>query len=126
MTILLNPAVLFNISEESFGEDFWNADREQKYPDFISNNSKYINVYFTMQKLKNVLQHFKNYSPSKNKNFAGMVKQLPSNAQQVILKVFNATWEAGVLPLSWKTTVIIPIAKLCKDPKSITSYRPIA
>ena len=60
-------------------------------------------------------KHAKNSSPSEDTIFAEMVKQLPSNAQEAILKVYNIIWEASVLPQSWKTSVIGFIAKPCKD-----------
>ena len=68
----------------------------------------------------------KNSSPGEDTIFADMVKKLPSIAQEALLKIYNGIWEADVLPPSWKTSVIVPIAKPGEYPKLRTSYRPIA
>ena len=109
-----------------FGQDFRDSANEREYPDFHTHNSEYYNIPFTMKELRHALQHTKNSSPGEDTIFAEMVKKLPSNAQEALLKIYNGIWEADVLPPSWKTSVIIPIAKPGKDPKLRSSYRPIA
>ena len=64
-----------------------------------------------MQKLRHVLQHTKNSIPGEDTIFADMVKNLLSNSQETLLKIYNGIWEANVLSLSLKKSVIAPIAK---------------
>ena len=78
-----------------------------------------------MQELRHAFQHTKNSSPSEDTIFADMVKKLPSNAQEALLKIYNGMWEADFLPPCWKTSVVIPIANPGKDHKVTTSYRHI-
>ena len=97
-----------------------------EYLNFHANNSEDYYVPFTMQEPRHALQHTKNSSPGEDTIFAEMLKKLKSNAQETLLKIYNGIWEADVLPPSWKTSVIVSIAKPGKDPKLRTSYRPIA
>ena len=55
-----------------------------------------------------------------------MLKQLPDNAEEFLLKIINKIWETGILPRSWKISLIVPVLKPKKDPSDPTSYRPIA
>ena len=112
-------------SEESFGQDFRDSANEREYPDFHTHNSEYYNIPFTMKELRHALQHTKNSSPGEDTIFAEMVKKLPSNAQEALLKIYNDIWEADFLLRFWRTAFIIPIAKPGKYPKLTTSYRPI-
>ena len=74
-----------------------------------------------MKELRHALRHEKNSSPGEDTIFADMVKKLSSNAQETLLKIYNGIWEADVLQSSWKTSVIISIAKPDKDPKLTTT-----
>ena len=49
-------------------------------------NSEYFNIPFTMKELRHALQHTKNSSPGEDTIFAEMVKNLPSNVQEALLK----------------------------------------
>ena len=42
------------------------------------------------------------------------------------MEIINEIWETGVMPKSWKLSLIIPAKKPGKDPFFATSYRPIA
>ena len=55
-----------------------------------------------------------------------MLKQLPSNMLDFLLKIFNKCWAESELPSVWKQAIIVPIHKLGKPPEDINSYRPIA
>ena len=55
-----------------------------------------------------------------------MLKHLPDEATKFLLKVLNKIWETGIIPESWKISIVIPVRKPNKDPFEPTSYRPIA
>ena len=38
----------------------------------------------------------------------------------------NASWTSGWCPQAWRTTTIVPFSKKEKDPKAVSSYRPIS
>ena len=74
-----------------------------------------------MQEVRHALQHTKNSILGENTVFADMVKQLPSIAQETLLKICHGIWEVDILPPSYKTSSIMPIAKPGKGHKLTTS-----
>ncbi|GIX84736.1 hypothetical protein CEXT_84141 [Caerostris extrusa] len=42
------------------------------------------------------------------------------------LRLAIEIWETGLVPAQWKRAVVIPILKKNKDPKQLSSYRPIS
>ena len=79
-----------------------------------------------MRELKYALENTNNSSPGEDSIRAEMIKRLPIKTQELLLKIYNGIWISGILPQSWKSSVIIPVSKPGKDPKSPKSYRPIA
>lgn len=65
-------------------------------------------------------------SPGEDGILYAMIRHLPSDAKEFLLKIINRIWETGILPRSWKISIIIPMQKPLKDPLQPTSYRPIA
>ena len=55
-----------------------------------------------------------------------MIIHLPASILSFLLIILNRCWHEGVLPSIWKTSVVVPIAKLDQNPSNLTSYRPIA
>ena len=55
-----------------------------------------------------------------------MLKHLPPNAVNTLLKTLNNIWFAGNFPPSWRTSTVIPITKPAKDASDPNNYRPIA
>ena len=55
-----------------------------------------------------------------------MLKHLPPNAVNTLLKTLNNIWFAGNFPPSWRTSTVIPIPKAAKDASDPNNYRPIA
>ena len=43
-----------------------------------------------------------------------------------LLEFYNRIWQTQTFPSDWANAITIPIHKPGKDPKSETSYRPIA
>jgi len=55
-----------------------------------------------------------------------MLKHLPPNAVNTLLRALNNIWFAGNFPPSWRTSTVIPIPKPTKDAFDPNNYRPIA
>jgi potassium voltage-gated channel Eag-related subfamily H protein 8 len=55
-----------------------------------------------------------------------MLKNVPRQSLEAILKLYNNIWAAGSLPKAWKHAIVLPFIKPGKDPTSPNSYRPIA
>ena len=54
-----------------------------------------------------------------------MLKHLPESAKG-LLQICNKIWDTGILPETWKISLIIPVKKPGKEASQTTSYRPIA
>ena len=52
------------------------------------------------------------------------LKPLPFRSMK--LRIFNQVWHTGILPYSWKESIVIPIPKQGKDSTNPENYRPIA
>ena len=54
------------------------------------------------------------------------LRHLGPVAMEALLRLLNLSWTMGQVPSAWRRAVIIPIPKAGKDPKLVTSHRPIA
>jgi len=100
-----------------------------KYNDFIQSveeTNNLLNVEFTKTELNNALKKTKNTAPGKDQIWYRMIGQLSEKSKDIILQLYNKIWEEGKLPLNWKESIIIPIAKPGKDHSNPENYRPIA
>ena len=55
-----------------------------------------------------------------------MLKNLPEEAKNILLILFNKSIKEGYNPKEWRKTSIIPIPKTGKYPSNSDSYRPIS
>src|SRR6218665_1583309 len=55
-----------------------------------------------------------------------ILAQLPHPSLLALLELFNRVWANGVLPVSWKNSIVVPILKPQKPAHEGSSYRPIA
>ena len=51
---------------------------------------------------------------------------LSPNCKDFILMLFNNIWQAGVIPVEWKISIIFPLSKPGKDPTNPENFRPIS
>ena len=94
--------------------------------DFGSNNDEPYNAPFTLRELTEALSSTEKTAPGEDDIIYEMLKHLSDHAKKFLLKIINKIWETGILPKSWKISIIIPVKKPGKDPNQATSYRPIA
>ena len=113
-------------SPNNYSEEFRKIRNSQIPINFTSNSSEEYNAYFTLGELHSALSSTEDSSPGEDGILYSMIRQLPTEAKLFLLKIINKIWETGVLPRSWKISIIIPVQKPFKDPFQPTSYRPIA
>lgn len=101
---------------------------EKTLPDFFtdctSNNN--LNNKFTLFELNQALDCKQNSAPGADTISYAMLKQLPENSKNELLRMINISWKRGEVPADWKIATIIPIKKPHKDKLDPQSYRPIS
>ena len=85
-----------------------------------------INLDISIEELKDAIQICHQSSPGPDEIHYQMIQNLPKEALNVTLQLFNLSWKKGRLPSSWKHSYICPIQKPGKDPCHVSSYRPIS
>ncbi len=68
----------------------------------------------------------KNSSPGPDGIPNILIKQLPTEGTETLLKIYNLTWTKNIFPKVWKTAIVVPIPKPGKDRSKSENYRPIA
>jgi ribonuclease HI len=97
------------------------------HPQFINpSTSLDINLPFTLTDLKRVISSTGNTSPGQDGVTYKMIRGLDDMSLYKLLDIFNGIWETGLLPPSWKHSIVVPIPKPGKEPTSASSYRPIS
>ena len=65
-------------------------------------------------------------SPGEYQIHEEFLKHAGKEARTSIRAWFQNIWETGIVPSLWKKTIVVPVLKTGKDPKSTASYRPIS
>ena len=65
-------------------------------------------------------------APGPDQVCAEHLQHLGPRARETLLHLINKTWTSGSIPVDWRRATIIPIPKAGKNPKDVSSYRPIA
>ena len=81
---------------------------------------------FTMKELNHALSDTSDTSPGPDGIHYQMIKNLPQNAKEYLLSIYNKFFDEGYFPDQWKQAIVIAIVKPGKDILYCTSYRPIA
>lgn len=84
------------------------------------------NVFFSLQELKRAIGKGRNTAPGMDSLYYEMYNNLSDLVPEELLSLMDEIWKQGKLPKTWKHAVIIRILKPGKDPRSPSSYRPIA
>ena len=125
----------FNISNKNRDFEFINNQKStvNSYLNDLSasrciiDGSSNLNKKLTIEELQSALREINtDSSPGQDKITFHMLQNLPEVDKLNLLEIFNESWSSGVLPSSWKHSIINPILKSNKDPSQIKSYRPIA
>ena len=82
---------------------------------------------FTLEDLKRVIDEAKNNkSAAENEIPYEFLKNLGTQAKNVLLHLYNRCWDGEGIPTKWRMVIIKPLLKDGKDPKDTVSYRPIS
>ena len=86
-----------------------------------------INDPLSMFELESAIRMSKiNSSPGEDGICYEMIKQIPRSCKETILTLLNRIWKEGIIPESWKHSIVLPILKPGKESTILNSYRPIA
>lgn len=99
---------------------------EDIHLNFESDNSEPYNQPITLDELKHALQCTKDTSPGPDNVTYSMIKHVPMEAAEHILKIFNKIFTENYFPPQWSESTIVPIPKPNKDHSNPLNYRPIA
>ncbi len=118
-------------SSENFTEQSKEIRKDvlKEYPDLMGKKvtgNNLLEVPFSMSELENAVRRMKQSASGMDGVSYSMMKHFSGNSMKVMLAFYNRIWMEGILPQSWKETLIIPIKKPGKDPSSSSNYRPIA
>ncbi|GIY94040.1 putative RNA-directed DNA polymerase from transposon BS [Caerostris extrusa] len=97
------------------------------FDDFISNINYKEDTPFTLEELRLAIEFQRvKKSPGADNIHVEFLKHMSDTVKNTLLCTFNRIWETGLVPAQWKRAVVIPILKKNKDPKQLSSYRPIS
>src|SRR6218665_3645724 len=102
--------------EEQYHQDL--HEDQSLAPDYST-----LNETFELQLLRIAIQRCKNStSPGEDGISYEILVKLPHLSLQALLKLYNLTWEKGLLPSSWKRAIVTPILKPNKPAHEHSSY----
>ena len=82
---------------------------------------------FTMPELKKAIARMRaRGAPGPDDIPPSFIKALGSTALNILLQLFNASFDNASIPQEWRNATIIPLLKLGKSPSSLSSYRPVS
>ncbi|KAH8029396.1 hypothetical protein HPB51_000181 [Rhipicephalus microplus] len=95
--------------------------------DASSEDTEPFNSPFTMLELEYALQHANTRSaPGADGVCVAHLRNMPLEYKHALLKEFNTVWDTGILPSTWKFSVVKPIPKPGKPPHTLSNLRPIS
>ena len=102
------------------------ARREPEAVNFATAEYTAYNEPFTIDELTYAISSLRSVSEGPDTVHNDMLRRLPTAAQEALLATFNALWEAGEFPETWRIATIIPILKPGKSGLDPLHYRPIS
>jgi ribonuclease HI len=114
---------LKNTLEDTYKDD--NQTRRQQNVPEDNNNNAY-NDTISLLELEQAISSCKGSSPGPDGIHYEMIKQLDIRGKMTILDLYNTIYDNGLVPKTWKHSLVIPIRKPGKDPRHPTNYRPIS
>ena len=88
----------------------------------------HINNNLTLSEIHKALREIKNKNSSAGSDVISnqLLINLPPNALDFLLRLFQKCWNSNTIPAIWKESIIVPIHKQGKPQSDIKNYRPIA
>jgi hypothetical protein len=72
-----------------------------------------------------LLRHLKNTAPGNDNIPVWVFKSCSLELAEVLAHIINSSFSSGVIPSSWRTSIITPISKV-SNPNNLTDFRPIS
>ena len=115
-------------SNDSYLPEFQNIRRnEESHPlIFVGRNQETYNDEISLPELHAALRTTKNTACGSDGIYYQMIKNLPVQTLQFLLRIFNNCWKERVFPSRWTQAILLPFLKPGKPPNEAGSYRPIA
>lgn len=88
------------------------------------NNFPELDSDFTLAELQFVMNKVKGKSPGPNGLSYAFFNCLSLVNKEILLHAYNRVWDSGDVPVDWKSSLIIPVAKILR-PISANDFRPI-
>ena len=113
-------------SPENYCPEFKEIREKPMVLDLSSEGDETYNMPYSIRELKEALTSVDSTAPGEDTMIYEMLIHLPKSAKDFLLKIINKIWDTGILPESWKISLIIPVKKPGKLATEPTSYRPIS
>jgi hypothetical protein len=84
-------------------------------------SARQISVY----EVERLLRHLKNTAPGNDNIPVWVLRSCSIELVEVIAHIINSSFSSGVIPSSWRTSIITPIPKV-SNPNNLTDFRPIS
>ena len=98
-------------SSRNYSPEFQNIRNSTVSLCFESPNYEAYNAEFSLRELREALSTCDSTAPGADNITYNMIKHLPEHAKIYLLKILNKIWETGIMPPSWKITIVVLIKK---------------
>lgn len=116
-------------SDENYDQSFIQYKHAREASDIIQHTGTErhpLNVPISINEMEDVLKNSKDSSPGPDNISYAFLKQLPDNAKQFLLKLYNKIYLSHQFPKAWAEAFIIPLLKPDKTKEHVSSYKPIS
>ena len=139
--IISNPTEIANIFAKQFAENSSDKHYDRKFLKHKKKSDKQLDAYLesiehnneaplnsptSMKELSEVIEISKNSSPGPDEIPNILIKNLPKEAHESILEIFNIIWTEQIFSDLWRKAIVVPIPKPKKSRFEKESYRPIS
>jgi len=116
-----------SVSSHSFNKEERNLNRRYKKVLGSSSVDGESCKKFSMRDLKRAIAKMKpKGAPGPDDLPPSFFKALGEKALEVLLHIYNTSFEAGFCPQIWRNATIIPLLKQGKSPSELESFRPVS
>ena len=81
---------------------------------------------YTPEELDRAIDQMKINKAGGPDDIPSLIKNMPIQGRERLLKIINASWHKGYTPNMWRRAIIIPLLKKDKDSEKVASYRPVS
>ncbi|XP_064117872.1 uncharacterized protein LOC135223340 [Macrobrachium nipponense] len=105
-------------SHNNYSSEFQSIRNTQVNLNLSGDNREAYNARFSLQELHEALSSTDDTS-GEDTILNIMLRKVPEEAKRYLLKIINKLWETGVMPRSWKISIVIPVQKPNIDPNKV-------